>query len=39
MATDTAKVAAKLAALEPVAIEGTPLPRFLGGAVGMVSYD
>jgi anthranilate synthase component 1 len=30
---------AKLAALRPVAIEGTKLPRFLGGAVGMVSYD
>ena len=30
---------AKLAALRPVAIEGTPLPRFLGGAVGLVSYD
>jgi anthranilate synthase component 1 len=30
---------AKLAGLEPVAIEGTPLPRFLGGAVGMVAYD
>jgi anthranilate synthase component 1 len=30
---------AKLAALRPVAIEGAPLPRFLGGAVGLVSYD
>src|SRR5262249_36131542 len=30
---------AKLAALRPVALEGTKLPRFLGGAVGMVSYD
>jgi anthranilate synthase component 1 len=30
---------AKLAALRPVTLEGTKLPRFLGGAVGMVSYD
>jgi anthranilate synthase component 1 len=30
---------AKLAALRPVPLEGTKLPRFLGGAVGMVSYD
>jgi len=30
---------AKLARLSPVAIEGSPLPRFLGGAVGLVSYD
>ena len=30
---------AKLAGLRPVAIEGTRLPRFLGGAVGLVSYD
>ncbi|MEM7413594.1 MAG: anthranilate synthase component I [Myxococcota bacterium] len=29
----------KLAAMEPAHIEGTPLPRFLGGAVGMVGYD
>ena len=30
---------AKLAALHPVVLEGLDLPRFLGGAVGMVSYD
>ncbi len=30
---------AKLAGLQPVAIEGSRLPRFLGGAVGLVSYD
>ena len=30
---------AKLAALHPVPAEGDALPRFLGGAVGMVSYD
>jgi len=30
---------AKLAALRPVPLEGTKLPRFLGGAVGLVSYD
>jgi anthranilate synthase component 1 len=29
----------KLAAFEPVVPEGVDLPRFLGGAVGMVSYD
>jgi anthranilate synthase component 1 len=29
----------KLAALHPVPAEGDALPRFLGGAVGMVSYD
>ena len=30
---------AKLAALKPVPAEGDTLPRFLGGAVGLVSYD
>jgi anthranilate synthase component 1 len=30
---------AELARLEPVHLEGVELPRFLGGAVGMVSYD
>ncbi|MGH0029678.1 MAG: anthranilate synthase component I [Myxococcota bacterium] len=30
---------AKLDRLHPVAPEGDTLPRFLGGAVGMVSYD
>jgi anthranilate synthase component 1 len=29
----------KLAVYEPVVPEGVDLPRFLGGAVGMVSYD
>ena len=29
----------ELARLEPVHLEGVELPRFLGGAVGMVSYD
>jgi anthranilate synthase component 1 len=29
----------KLAKVRPVAPEGDSLPRFLGGAVGMVSYD
>jgi len=29
----------RLAAYRPVSLEGIPLPRFLGGAVGMVSYD
>jgi anthranilate synthase component I len=29
----------RLAALRPVTPEGVELPRFLGGAVGMVSYD
>ncbi len=29
----------RLAAVHPVALEGLELPRFLGGAVGMVSYD
>jgi anthranilate synthase component 1 len=29
----------RLAAYDPVQLEGIPLPRFLGGAVGMVSYD
>jgi len=29
----------KLAALRPVPPEGESLPRFIGGAVGMVSYD
>ena len=29
----------KLAAMEPAPIEAAPLPRFLGGAVGMVGYD
>jgi anthranilate synthase component 1 len=29
----------RMARLRPVAIEGTPLPRFLGGAVGYVGYD
>jgi anthranilate synthase component 1 len=30
---------AKLAAFRPVHLEGLDLPRFLGGAVGMISYD
>jgi anthranilate synthase component 1 len=30
---------AKLAAVRPVPPEGESLPRFIGGAVGMVSYD
>ena len=29
----------KLAELRPVTLEGVDLPRFVGGAVGMVSYD
>ena len=29
----------RLAGLRPAHLEGTPLPRFLGGAVGLVSYD
>jgi anthranilate synthase component 1 len=30
---------AKLAAVTPAPVEGMPLPRFLGGAVGLVGYD
>ena len=29
----------RLAALHPVHLDGVALPRFLGGAVGMISYD
>ena len=29
----------RMAAYQPVTLEGVPLPRFLGGAVGMVAYD
>jgi len=29
----------RLARVRPATIEGTPLPRFLGGAVGYVGYD
>jgi len=29
----------RLAALEPVSLEGVELPRFVGGAVGMIGYD